>query len=495
MLFGEPGAGKSVLAMQIADALARGKAIDHFQMPSGPKARRKVLYVDLVLTDRQFAARYGKYRFSASLYRETPAEDEHLLNWVRAMITEHDYKVVVIDDLSMVSRTDDGTRETLELMRGLRRLTAEAGVSVLVLADSFPLRHSREVSESDLRRSRVLCGVADSVFAIGFGNNKERRNVAQMRSRSGELMWTVSRPATCFVDRLENGLLGMDFALAEVDEDRKRRIREVREMHDDEKKSFREIAVELEISKTTAQRLYAEWRPEYGRQEARDGRQEYKAEPEPIFWRDEIDQNVDYEKFYRENPEMEEHPERWTLELLSKYRFDPEIPLVTTDDWDERCLIYDLEQLYKDDPGLPDDLDDIPQTILDKYRFDPEPGGSCESGESGAPEEGVARTWDEAIANYIESGESLEVETDDDHASVIDVEATVSDTPRALTRQVTDLERSTDGYGKEIFIEKWDDNRRRPTIWYKRERDGFRRFERGTWGIDIKRVDGSVIAI
>src|SRR5215213_8791540 len=55
MLFGASGAGKSILAVQIADALARGTAMWGFVMPKG---RRKVLYVDLGLSDAQFQARY-----------------------------------------------------------------------------------------------------------------------------------------------------------------------------------------------------------------------------------------------------------------------------------------------------------------------------------------------------------------------------------------------------------------------------------------------------
>src|SRR5687767_10426713 len=51
MLFGASGAGKSLLAVQIADALARGTPLDGFVMP---RSRRKVLYVDLDLSDAQF---------------------------------------------------------------------------------------------------------------------------------------------------------------------------------------------------------------------------------------------------------------------------------------------------------------------------------------------------------------------------------------------------------------------------------------------------------
>ena len=56
MLFGAAGAGKSVLAMQIADSIARGRGIEAFKMEV---KRQKVLYVDLVFSDTQFQMRYS----------------------------------------------------------------------------------------------------------------------------------------------------------------------------------------------------------------------------------------------------------------------------------------------------------------------------------------------------------------------------------------------------------------------------------------------------
>src|SRR5688572_29927954 len=62
LMLGPAGAGKSVLAVQIADALARGCGMEGFQMPAG---RRKVLYVDLAFSDRQFGERYSYYSSNA----------------------------------------------------------------------------------------------------------------------------------------------------------------------------------------------------------------------------------------------------------------------------------------------------------------------------------------------------------------------------------------------------------------------------------------------
>src|SRR5258706_11607836 len=55
MLFANAGQGKSVLAMQIAEAIARGKPVGPLSMTAG---KRKVLYVDLEMNVSQLAMRY-----------------------------------------------------------------------------------------------------------------------------------------------------------------------------------------------------------------------------------------------------------------------------------------------------------------------------------------------------------------------------------------------------------------------------------------------------
>ena len=64
VLFGDKGSGKSVLAVQIAEAIARGtKAVANTKNWSGSVAAqpkpRKVLYIDFQRTQRQFAERYS----------------------------------------------------------------------------------------------------------------------------------------------------------------------------------------------------------------------------------------------------------------------------------------------------------------------------------------------------------------------------------------------------------------------------------------------------
>ena len=57
ILFADTGKGKSILAVQIAESIARGVAIKPLKLTSKPQ---KVLYLDFELSDKQFEMRYSK---------------------------------------------------------------------------------------------------------------------------------------------------------------------------------------------------------------------------------------------------------------------------------------------------------------------------------------------------------------------------------------------------------------------------------------------------
>jgi len=263
LLFGPRATGKSILAVQIAEAIARGRGVDGFEMT---EKRHKVLYVDLRLSERQFGMRYTgesrQYKLSENLYRDRPAWDEDLCKWLREKISENGFRVVVIDDLSAVRMTFDGTRETLKLMRELKQLKDELGLSVLVLAGSQEQRRGELISESHMLRSRVLCDAADSVFAIGVhAGNPRFRYLVQTRSLSAAIKWHAGNGPVCSIKRSDDGFLGMAFDerfVAEVDEETRQLICNIK-WRRDAGAGYREIAEELGIARSTAHRLYKKW--------------------------------------------------------------------------------------------------------------------------------------------------------------------------------------------------------------------------------------------
>ncbi len=276
VMFGPPGTGKSVMAVQIADALARGRAIGGFEMPT---RRQRVLLIDMKLTKDQFDRRYAieyedgglrYFRHSENLSWGRPDDPDDLCEYIREFVVAERISVVVIDDASELRSTFDGTREMLRTMRKLRRLQRELGISVMVIASSREPGRFGLVTERELMRSRVLCDTADSAFAFGVHpNDPAWRYLLQTRSRTGEIVWTDRNMPYCRMEQSEDGFLGFVFDqrfLPQYPEDVRQQIVVIKKQHD-AGAPFRWIAEDEGMSLSRVYRLYKLWRPDLEREE------------------------------------------------------------------------------------------------------------------------------------------------------------------------------------------------------------------------------------
>ncbi len=202
ILAGEPGIGKSILAVQIAESIARTKS-GKWKMESGSSNLPfstlhfplDVLYLDLERSQAQFKQRYTcpspvpgklpvKYRFSSKLRRaafgELDIPDEFDGDFLRyfhhsleLLFDDEPAKVIIIDNLAALDPRG-GPAATARRLGSLRLYAAETGTSILVL---MSCEHKVKVprpaaANSNVRNSSLftihssLSACADSVFAI-----------------------------------------------------------------------------------------------------------------------------------------------------------------------------------------------------------------------------------------------------------------------------------------------------------------------------------------
>jgi predicted ATP-dependent serine protease len=210
ILFAPPGVGKSALATQIAESLARGVPFAPFTEPRGPILRpQRVLYIDFELSRSQFAARYTvraqnnidlltPYQFSPQLFRAEMYWNGKLLDGyedytdmlfedILNEINDTRADVLIIDNITFLTRgSTANSTVAFRLMDRFRDLKRSSFISVLLVAHTPKRRRASIMTENDMQGSVDLAKVADSVFAIGRSRvDRDLRYLKHIKCRSG----------------------------------------------------------------------------------------------------------------------------------------------------------------------------------------------------------------------------------------------------------------------------------------------------------------------
>ena len=164
-LFADSNVGKSILAVQIADRIARTD---------------NVLYLDFELSEKQFQLRYtsehGKpYTFPERLYRVSldcnsllEADfEEAIMGGIEQMALQTGCKIFIVDNLTYLCCAMEKGDAAGRLMIQLNNLKKKYGLSVLVLAHTPKRSLDCPITSNDLAGSKRLYNFFDSVFAIG----------------------------------------------------------------------------------------------------------------------------------------------------------------------------------------------------------------------------------------------------------------------------------------------------------------------------------------
>ncbi len=220
ILFADTNLGKSILALQISNALSKGIAIEGFKMEVHSQ---KVLYFDFELSDKQAENRYSEnysnhYKFSPNLLRveinpenEIPLKfndfDSYLCVSLEASIVEYATKIVVIDNLTYLKSDTEKAKDALPLMKLLNSIKKKYNLSILVLAHTPKRDASKVLTKNDLSGSKMLMNFCDSCFAIGESAQETGlRYIKQIKQRNTELIYDTQNVIVCKIEKESNFL-------------------------------------------------------------------------------------------------------------------------------------------------------------------------------------------------------------------------------------------------------------------------------------------------
>lgn len=219
ILFADTNVGKSILAIQIGDNISHGRSPPELPMQAGGQP---VLYLDFELSDKQFQQRYSmgferEYHFSNTFYRvEINPEfsdfgrfEEALKAEIEAVVAQTGAKVLIVDNLTYLkTQSTDTAKEALPLMKFLKELKNQHGLSILALAHTPKRDSTRPLTVNDLAGSKHLSNFADAIFAIGQSEKDSGlRYIKQIKARATAKLYDSDNVIVCRVAKPSNFLM------------------------------------------------------------------------------------------------------------------------------------------------------------------------------------------------------------------------------------------------------------------------------------------------
>ena len=262
-LFADSNVGKSILAVQIANEVAK---------------RQKVLYFDFELSDKQFQLRYTDdktkqlYRFPQNFYRvcmnrlraSHPSEDlaDRIINDIERCVKDFKCKTIIIDNLTWISSNSRSTKIASDLMKRLTIMQEQHNLSMLILAHTTKRNMSKPITQNDLGGSKMIFNFLDSAFSIGISaKDPNIKFIKQVKVRDGALKYGTDNVMLCSIEKKKSFLQFVTIGYEEESEHLKKRkdadkqeiIARIKAMKADGM-TIREIAEQLGMSHATVDR-------------------------------------------------------------------------------------------------------------------------------------------------------------------------------------------------------------------------------------------------
>lgn len=205
VLFAMSNLGKSILAVQIANEIA--------------KSGKLVNYLDYELEDKQFQQRYTNnrtkqmFKFSDNLFRANLSVDFALDNNGRVErffkkleeLSKKGVKIFILDNItSLVDKIENGD-VVLDFMRRLKQLKEKYGLSILIVAHTTKKKDSTPLTQDNLAGSKKLMNFVDSAFAIGKSLiETDVKYIKQLKVRYGKFTNDEDNVLLCKILKEDN---------------------------------------------------------------------------------------------------------------------------------------------------------------------------------------------------------------------------------------------------------------------------------------------------
>lgn len=222
ILFSNTGKGKSVLGVQIADAISEGKEILNLQT-----TEQKIIYFDFELSTKAFQMRYTdengiSHHFNDKFIRveidrnkqlanETLSFEELIIHSIKHHVEKHNPESIIIDNISYLAVTNEKSQQALALMKLILDLSRKRNLSVLLIAHTPKRDIFKPIQLEDLAGSKALSNFTDVIFCIGESiQGSDIRYIKQLKNRNHKIDYHENNVIDCRLVK-ENSFLQFKF--------------------------------------------------------------------------------------------------------------------------------------------------------------------------------------------------------------------------------------------------------------------------------------------
>lgn len=207
MFFGAANVGKSMIAVQIAEEIAR--------------RGKKVMYFDYELSEQQLSDRYetedgtGHYVFSENLLRPRLDVDKYCIEKERLKklfqrmeeATDLGIKVFVVDNITYLNPNLQKGNEAAKFIINFKSKMEMLGVSVLLLGHSPKAKDNAILTLDKLAGSKNLSNFIDSCFTVGKVEGERKVYIKQLKARSCAISMDENHVLVGTLTKREDGFI------------------------------------------------------------------------------------------------------------------------------------------------------------------------------------------------------------------------------------------------------------------------------------------------
>jgi replicative DNA helicase len=229
ILFSDPGTGKSIFGMQIADMISRGKGLwNHKDFQNSCKPKKTVVF-DFEMEESELYGRYKKdgkvanaYNWHKNFFRsginpdfiDLEEADTLITNEMQLVIEEQEPELVIVDNMTYIASESSDPKMATKIMKKLLAMQKRSTnqMTIIVIAHTPKRDPSLPIELRHLAGAKALSNFAKTVIAISKSKlDPGLRYIKQLKVRQDIEVYTQENVIVCGIDKAETGRLEYQF--------------------------------------------------------------------------------------------------------------------------------------------------------------------------------------------------------------------------------------------------------------------------------------------